>query len=361
MQEGDMKKLLFGLMAFASVALLRADFTYQETAQMTGGSLYNVLRSVPLLGRSVRDPIVSTHIIKGNRMATLTKDRVSVIDLDKESITTIDIPKKTYSVMTFAEMKQAMEDALKQMQARQKSGQADPNVQANFKVSAKTTGQTKTVQGLSAQEMLIDMALEGANTKTGESGEMNITADTWYAPVPGYDEVKEFHKRMAVKLGYVFGSGMQQIMQMGAAQGGQANMNQGFEEVAKELSKIDGVPVESVVKMGAGASPAADNTSTAQPAAQPQQQDKQPSVGSAIAGSALGRLGGLGGFGRKKKEEPPPAKEPAPAQSGSATTGTLMEMTTTLTSFSAGSADASKFEIPAGYKQVEPDVRRGGR
>ena len=360
MQEGDMKKLLFGLMAFASAALLRADFTYQETAQMTGGSLYNMLRSVPLLGRSVRDPIVSTHIIKGNRMATVTKDRVSVIDLDKESITTIDLPKKTYSVMTFAEMKQAMEDAVKQMQARQKSGQADPNVQANFKVSAKATGQTKTVQGLSAQEMLIDMALEGTNTKTGESGEMNITADTWYAPVPGYDEVKEFHKRMAVKLGYAFGSGMQQIMQMGAAQGGQANMNQGFEEVAKEVSKIDGVPVESVVKMGGGASPAAGNTSTAQPAAQ--SQDK-PSVGSAIAGSALGRLGGLGGFGRKKKEEPPPATEPAPApaQSGSAAAGTLMEMTTTLTSFSAGSADASKFEIPAGYKQVEPDVRRGGR
>jgi len=355
-----MRKLLFGLLAVSSCVQLRADLTYQETTQMTGGSLYNMLRSVPFVGRRVREPIVSTHIVKGNRMATVSKDSVSVIDLDKESITTIDIPKKTYSVMTFAQMKQAMDDAVKRMQNRSKEEKTDPNVQANFKVSAKATGQTKTVQGLSANEMLINMALEGTNTKTGESGEMNITADTWYAPVPGYDEVKEFQKRMAVKLGYVFGSGMQQIMQMSATQGGQANMNQGFEEVAKELSKIDGVPVESLVKMGGSATPAAGDTSAAQPQAQPEQQEKQTSTGSAIAGAALGRLGGFGGFGRKKKEEPPQAKEQpsAQAQSGSSGTGTLMEMTTTLTSFSSGAADASKFEIPAGYKQIEPDLRR---
>jgi hypothetical protein len=358
-----MRKFVVYLVALSASAPLRADFTYQETAQMTGGSLYEMLLSVPLLGRSVRDPIVSTHILKGNRMATVTKDRVSIMDLDKESITTIDVAKKTYSVMTFAEMKQAMEDAAKRMQnERKEAAPSDPNVQASFKVSVKATGQTKTVQGLNANEMLIEMALESSNTKTGETGAMNITADTWYAPVSGYDEVKEFHKRMAVKLGYVFGSGMQQIMQMSAAQGGQANMNQGFEEVSKELAKIDGVPVESIVKMGGSGAPAGDVSGT-QPAVQPQQQEKQNSTGSAIAGAALGRLGGFGGFGRKKKEEPPPAREqPASqAQPGPGATGTLMEMTTSLTSFSSGPADASKFEVPAGYKQVEPDMRRRGR
>jgi hypothetical protein len=29
-----------------------------------------------------------------------------------------------------------------------------------------------------------------------------------------------------------------------------------------------------------------------------------------------------------------------------------------LTAFSAGPADTSKFEVPAGYKQVDPDLRR---
>jgi hypothetical protein len=346
-----------------SAMVLRADFTYQETSQMTGGALVNTLKALGPLTRAAREPIVSTHIVKGNRMATITKDRVSVIDLDKENITTIDTAKKTYTVMTFAEMKQAMEDAAQRMQDRQKKGKGEKNddVQAQFKVSAKATGQSKTVQGLNAKEMVITMAMEGKNNTTGDSGGMDITTDAWYAPVPGYGEVKDFQKKMAVKLGNIFGSGMQQISQMAAAQGGQANMSQGMEEVAKELSKIDGVPVESVIKMGASGTPAGGDASSAQPQSQPQAQpqQRQESPASALAGAALGRLGG---FGRRKKEEP--QEQPQGAQGGqSPQTGSasLMEMTMTLTSFSSGPADTSKFEVPAGYKQVEADTRRAGR
>jgi len=333
-----------------SAPLVRADFTYQETTQMTGGSMLAMLRALGPLTRSAREPIVSTNIIQGNRMATVTKDRVSIIDLDKETITTVDSAKKSYSVMTFAEMKQAMEDAAKRMQGRQKSKGDD--VQAQFKISAKATGETKNLQGLNAKEMLITMTMESQNTKTGDSGAMDISTDAWYAPPPGYGEVKEFHKKMAVKLGNMFGSGMQQISQMAAAQGGQANMSESMEQVAKELAKIDGVPVESVIKMGAGGTTAGGST----PAAQPEPEEKK-SGASTIAGDALGRFGGLGR--RKKDDQPkddaPPAKG---AQSGS---GTLMEMTMNLTSFSAGPADTSKFEVPAGYKQVDPDLRRPPR
>jgi len=213
------RRLIFVILLSSSAALVRADFTYQETTQMTGGSMVTMLRALGPLTRSAREPIVSTHIIKGNRMATVTKDRISVIDLDRENITTIDTAKKTYSVMTFAEMKQAMEDAAKRMQGRQKSkGHGD--VQAQFKISAKATGQSKMAQGLNAKEMLITMAMESTNTKTGDAGAMEITTDAWYAPVPGYGEVKEFHKKMAAKLGDMFGSGMQQITQMAAAKAG---------------------------------------------------------------------------------------------------------------------------------------------
>jgi hypothetical protein len=358
---------------FGSAAFLRADFTYQEISQMTGGSMAAMLKALGPLTRAAREPIVSTHIVKGNRMATVTKDRVSVIDLDKETITNIDTAKKTYSVMTFAEMKQTMDQAVQRMQGRQKGDQGDKNndVQAQFKVSAKSTGQTKNVQGLNAKEVVIAMAMEGTNTKTGDTGAMEFSTDAWYAPIPGYDEVKEFHKKMAVKLGNIFGSGMQQIAQMAATQGGQANMSQGMEQVAKELSKIDGVPVESLIKMGAsgttsnGTTAGGGDPSSAQ--AQPQRQESSSgstgggsSVGGSIAGAALGRLGG---FGRRKKDDSPD-QAPAQSQGGQnpqSGSGTLMEMTMTLTSFTSGPADTSKFEVPAGYKQVEPDARRGGR
>jgi hypothetical protein len=265
--------------------------------------------------------------------------------------------------MTFAEMKQRMEEGMQRMQGRQK-GKNGEDVQANFKVSAKVTGQTKTIQGLTAKEMVITMTMEAADTKSGQSGAMDFVTDSWVAPLPGYDEVREFHKKMAVKMGAMFGSGMQQIAQMNM---GQANMGKGMEEVAKEMQKMDGIPVESTVKMGgagntnasAAAPPSGDAATCAAdaPSKQPQQASQSPAAG--IAGALGGRLGGFGGLGRRKKEEQPasaPAQSgcaPAPAGGNAAAPGSLMEMTMTLTAYSSAAADATKFEIPPGFKQVE--------
>jgi hypothetical protein len=365
-----MRKLLLVTLLCSSAVLMRADFTYTETTQMTGGSLAAMMQSLgPLAGRA-REPIVSTHIVKGNRMATISRDTVSITDLDKETITTIDNGKKQYTVMTFAEMKQRMQEGMQRMQGRQK-GKDGEDVQANFKVSAKATGQTKTVQGLTAKEMVITMTMEMADAKSGQAGTMDFVTDSWVAPLPGYDEVREFHKRMAVKMGAMFGSGMQQIAQMNA---GQANMGKGMEEIAKEMQKLDGIPVESTVKMGGAGNrnaaappppPPSSNAGTCSadaPSQQPQKSSQTPA--GALAGALGGRLGGFGGLGRRPKEDQPaPAQTqsqsgctPAPAAGGAAASGALMEMTTTLTSFSPASADNTKFEIPAGYKQVE---RRG--
>jgi hypothetical protein len=78
----------------------------------------------------------------------------------------------------------------------------------------------------------------------------------------------------------------------------------------------------------------------------------------------LGRLGGLGRLGRlgRKKEspEPPPAAETgATAQEGSA--GLLMELTTEAGNFSTAPVDPSRLEVPAGFKQVESELKRMGR
>lgn len=74
--------------ALFSCAPLRADFSYQSRVQVSGS-----------------DPIVTTRAIKGRRMAILSKGHTSVIDLDAETITEIDFPRKTYSVVPFAKWK----------------------------------------------------------------------------------------------------------------------------------------------------------------------------------------------------------------------------------------------------------------
>jgi hypothetical protein len=365
-----MKKLSLVLMLCASGAFLRADFTYTETSQVTGGAMYEMSKNMPFMGK-LREPMISTHILKGNRMAMVMKDNITITDLDKETVTTIDLAKKTYSVMTFEQMKQAMDDAMKRMKGK-KEEKEDAMGQAQFKMNAKATGQTRTIQGLNAKEMLVTMSFEGTDTKTGQKGGMDMNMDTWYAPLPGYGEVKEYQKRMAVKFGYIYGSGMAQIAQMQQMQGGNgADIEKNMEAMAKEMAKIDGAPVEMVMKMvasGMDANASAANTSRNSPPPARTREDKQPeSAGSAVAGAITGRLpGGFGGFGRKKAnkdDQPEPAASsssaPATGADGKMQSGSLMEMTTTLTSFSS-TADASKFDIPAGFKQVEPDMRRAG-
>ncbi len=334
-----MKHRIFTTLALASfgAATLLADFSYQETTKMTGGAMLSMMRMMGPFARGTRDPVVSTVMVKGNRMATIHKDSASVIDLDKETITSIDFTHKTYSVMTFAEMKQAMEDAMQRMkQSRQ--GSAD----VNFKVSAKTTGQTKQINGVQAKEIILTLVMESSDQQSGQKGGMKMDVDSWFGPaVPGYDEVKNFYRKMGEKMSG-FMPGGSPLGPMGA---GRPDMSKAFEQAAQEMAKMDGIPVLRVTTMtGAGG-----------PQQQQQPQGQQPAASSEDSGARPGRFGlpgGFGGFGRKKQQDQPQQSQQA---------GTLLETTTELSGFSSDAVDASKFEVPAGFKQVEPEMLRRGR
>ena len=175
------------------------------------------------------------------------------------------------------------------------------------------------------------MDLEGTDKDTGNSGSMTVINDAWMATVPGYDQVKAFHQKMAQKMAREF---QPELSRMAMSD---PRMMQGMAESAKELSKVAGVPVETVMKMGTGIT--VDSTDSSS-------QKQGPGVRDAITGSLP--------FGRKKKnDDPPPQQKQDQKQSGSAL---LLEMTTDLTSFSSSAVDASKFDVPAGFKQVDSDL-----
>src|ERR1700694_1434726 len=87
-------------------ACLLADFSYEQSTKITGGMMAGMMKFAGAFSKQAREPIQSTVAIKGNRMVQSSKDRATVTDLDNETITEINFPKKTYSVVTFAEMKQ---------------------------------------------------------------------------------------------------------------------------------------------------------------------------------------------------------------------------------------------------------------
>jgi len=333
-----MRKFFAAIILVTSCGALRADFSYQETTQMTGGALVSILRLGGPFTRKAREPIVSTVLIKGNRMATLGKENSTIIDLDKETITEINLSKKNYSVITFAQMRQAMDEAVAKAQAQQQKKQPkdEPkaNVEAKFKVSAKATGKTKSVEGLNAKQMVITMDLEATDKDSGNSGSMTVIDDAWMANVPGYEQVKAFRQKMAQKMAREF---QPELSRMAMAD---PRMMQGLSESAKELSKVSGVPVETIMKMGSGIT--VDTTDPGQ---------KGPSVRDAITGSLP--------FGRKKKnDDPPPDPKNDQKQDGAAL---LLVMTTDMSDFSTAAVDASKFDVPSGFKQVDSDLVKRSR
>ena len=311
-------------LALLAAAPLLADFTYQETSTITGGMVASMMKVAGVFSKQAREPIQSTISVKGDRMVHRSQTHASVIDLSTQTITSIDLQKKTYSVMTFDEMKQALE----QMQQRMNQKQAD-KPQMSFKVEAKSTGQTKQAGGIDCKEMIMTMTMEGTDEQTGKKGAMVITTDMWIGPAAaGYQEVRDFYKRMAEKINWTPGSNM--FMSNPQA-------SQGMAEVYKEVAKLDGVPVQQMISMGA----------EGEPPQQAQQQQEKPSLG--------GLVGGHFGIGKKKtsSDAPPPAAAPT-----SGAPGSLLQMTTELSGFSAAPVDDAQFAIPAGFKKVESDLKR---
>jgi hypothetical protein len=308
------------------------DFSYDETSKITGGMMAGVMKFAGAFSKQAREPIVSTVAVKGNRMVHGSQHHASVIDLDAETITEINFDKKQYSVMTFAQMKQMMEEMSQKMKSSRDAQKAD----VQFKVSAKDTGEKKTIAGYDTHEMILTMEMEGTDQQTGNKGGMVMTSDMWIAPkASGYNEISDFQKRMVQKLDWTpNGMGM-----MGA----RPDMAKGMAELVKQSSKLNGMPVFQIVKMGVHAEGQAQG---GQPAAQQQeQQADKPSLGSLLGGK----------FGRKKKDESAGEGGAAPQNSGDAS-GSLMEMTMEMGGFSSAPVDPSKFEIPAGFKLVEPEA-----
>jgi len=315
---------------------LLADFSYQTTSKITGGMMASAMKMAGVVSKQAREPIVSTVMVKGDRMATVSAHAAHIIDLKSETMTEVNFEKKTYSVVTFAQLSEMM----KQMDQQMKSEKGKPVQNLTVKVSVDKTGKTRDIAGSDTREAVVKIEMIGTDEKTGEPvTAMVITSDMWLAkPASGYDEIRDFHRRMAEKLTWAPSMGM----------ASQPGMGKGMAEMAKEMSKLDGMPIYQFMVMGGPGSDqvAANHDPTAQPTPEPEQK-----------GGLMGRLAAARlGMGHKQDQD-----QQGSGQQGQAGAGTMMEMVTEMSGFSTDSIDASKFEVPAGFQQVdyrEPGGRR---
>jgi hypothetical protein len=391
-QKGTSMKISRGLALSLCLVLptsALADFQYSETTKITGGSLVSLAKFAGAFSkqaRSITDPVTSSIYVKGNRMAHIYPDHTEIVDLDQETITHVDPAEKQYWVMTFQEMKQAMEQAMakaKEAQAQQPQQPANsaPPPDVKFNVSVTNTGASKQVAGLSASESILKMTALVTNQQTNKSGTFAMANDMWMVPeIPGYEEVRDFNRRFAEKMGDMFSGSLPPSMM-------QPGMGKGMADMAKEMSKLKGVPVSQIMRMGSTADgsplPAASeaplpqsNTPTAgQVAGNAANQAATNAANSAAntaasnvenkAASHMGGLGGvassigLGGFGGFHKKKPDQQQQQTQSQANAQqNVMVLMESSTETTNFSSAPVDASKFAVPAGYTKVPSEYQK---
>ncbi|MCX6640815.1 MAG: hypothetical protein NTW14_10090 [bacterium] len=274
-------------------------------------------------------------------MKTMTggksNESISVVRLDKEVIWNIQPKKQTYNEMTFAEFREMIQKGIKQMQEmRGPDTSASSENDYAWTTEDKSDPNPKTINGYSCKNAKVTAI--GINKKNPED-KVWITMDIWNSKdLPGADDILAYQQRYmkAINLDEsVLTPGL--MTAMGSYQ---KQMGQLFEAV----KKAPGEPVLMTIEV--------KNRQIAIPKAE----GDTLNIGNAAAQEMLSKL--PFGFKKEKKEkkEPPAPKEP---QSGELQyeDKVSFQMTNELIEASTGAIDASKFEVPSGYKLVKTKER----
>ena len=156
-------------------------------------------------GKALAEGIVSTNAVKGNRKATLNDVTGRIVDLGEQKVYDLDMKKKTYTVTTFdelrAKLREAQERAAKQAKdAPKEAGEPAPPAsgekQVEFDFDVKETGQTRSIAGYDARQVIMTVTVREKGKTIEESGGLVLTADSWLGPdIPAMTELAEFEMK----------------------------------------------------------------------------------------------------------------------------------------------------------------------
>lgn len=303
------------LFFFFSFSVSYADLVYKSKASTSG-----------IMGTGKME-METTTMHKGDKQRQNTKttfvgtmaqympgggeqNQVVITRLDKELIWNINMTDKTYTEMTFDQVKRMMERMKTQVMKK-------PEEEAKLQFDAKKTGQKKKIGGYECEEHIIKMIAEGRDPQTGKAQEFEIQTHLWVSSkVKGYDQLQDFQKKMAQKMGW---------------EGGQyANFMQGLgqfgldtEALAKKMNEIKGFPMLTVVKMKSYSEEMAE--------AEEERAEQEKAMREAM--ELLGK--------KVEKEDKPKEK------------GLLFEMATEVTEVQVKGVVDSEFELPQGMKKMD--------
>ena len=318
----------FGLLVVAALSAphVLADVkTREKTTMKFEGFMGGIINKMS----GGNDGLTSTVAVKGNRMSTINDTNGQIVDLVEEKIYMLDVKRKEYKTVTFAEMRKQMEEARKALQQQQQSmnpedkqAVQDAGKQMEFDADVKETGERKNIAGQDTRQVILTIVMREKGKTLEEGGGLVMTNDMWLAAkVPAMDELQAFYMKYfkAVFEGTFTGIDPAQSNAASAFLPGFAQLT---ERLAAESKKLQGTSVMNTMTIEGVKSAEQMKAAAAQ---------QQPSGGGGLSGAIAGRfMRGRGG----------PAQQRTKAFTS---THELLSVGTTV-------ADAD-LAIPAGFKE----------
>lgn len=341
----------------SSIAVQAQGIEYKEETRMR-------LEGLGLVGRLIgRTTVESTNYVQGAIMRVDSEGNTSTIsDMEGGRIINLNHKAKEYTVITFAEMlqmaeqmqenlKQKMEEA-KAEQPEEEGGEAAEEEQEEvttkfeFEFDAKATGEKEDVFGYEAEQLVMTLKVifeaEGEDEEGNQEtmkGNFFAVVDHWASDaIPGYEEISEYQRQAAEKMGSEMGSsGLAESMQQ--AFQADPRMAAAMTRVAEELEKVEGMPLRSTtyfVLASEGAELDLDAV-----LGKKKEEKKGPNLGGLARGALRSRGIAVRGDSQPKDESTEPSQK------------TLVSITTEMKDIKTGALDPALFQVPAGYTEVK--------
>jgi hypothetical protein len=330
--------LIAALVAFLP-AFARADVKTQQKTQMKFEGMMGRMMGM-FGGKAMKEGMIETVAVKGNRKATIGQDAGEIIDLDEEVVYRLDMRRKTYRRVTFAELRRELEEAqakaAEAMKGERPAGQAQPDqslMQIDFDL--KESGQKRQINGYDCREVIMTVTMHEKGKPIEQAGGSIMTANIWLAPeIPYLKEIREFDRRYAEKLRGPVGLSAADAQQLAAAMAIYPGMQEMMAKLEAQKVNMNGTEILTVLTMASVKSAA-------------EMQREQSETEKETAPTTGGGIGGLIGRRLLKK------KAEQPAEAGQAANrATILTIQHELLSAEPAAGDAD-VALPAGFKAAK--------
>ena len=340
-----LSRVALSLSLIVSAAAHAQDVQYSTVSKVDlGGGMNAVMR---LAGVS---EIKETAYIKGKKLRSDTDKQSTIFDLDNSRYIILNHGEKTYMSVPIADMMRATTASMRGIKADKSSDQLKGTAvdsagnKADFTVDIKVdpTNERRNINGNDAERVFVTMETDVRVTPQGESqsqaaGKLVILMDTWNSNTgPASEAMRAWEKAASKEIAAAaFGS----RANLGPAMAANPKMGEAMKRASEEAQKLDGVAVKSTMHLVFVA---------------PEQKfDRAIALKGIddVAGAPEKKKGLRGMIGRaiEAKTQPEPK-----ADQQQQTQGTFAKVTTEILDVKSTSVPASMFEIPAGYREVQP-------